>query len=114
LETIPSSPTEQACWYIAGPSTSKLSLYWMMIGFGDQRLQVSLAFDQRQLPQVVAFEIEQVERDHRDLCGFALKLILQHREVGGARSADGTTISPSMIADAALTCQRSEPTWVFL
>ena len=52
--------------------------------FVDQLLQVRLALDQRQLPQVVAVEIEQVEGDHHDLGGPALQLVLQHREIGGA------------------------------
>ena len=31
FQTTPSKPTEQACLYISGPSTSKLSLNWMSV-----------------------------------------------------------------------------------
>jgi hypothetical protein len=65
---------------------------------------VRLAFDQRQLPHVVAGEIGQVERDHDDLRG-----ALEHGKVGGAVRR-GTTISPSMIAEPALLCQGSAAT----
>ena len=54
------------------------------VGAGDQLLQMRLALDQRQLPQIVAVEIEQIEGDHHDLGRLALQLVLQHREVGGA------------------------------
>jgi hypothetical protein len=50
------------------------------VGLGNQLLQVRLALDQRQLPQVVAVEIEQTV----------------------VPSAEGTTTSPSMIAEPAL------------
>ena len=43
-----------------------------------------LALDQRQLPQIIAVEVQQIERDQDDLGGLALQFVLQHREVGGA------------------------------
>ena len=54
------------------------------IGAVDDLLRVRLALDQRQFPQVVAIEIEQVKRDQHDLRRFALQLVLQDGEVGGA------------------------------
>jgi hypothetical protein len=52
--------------------------------FRDKLFELRLALDQRQLPQIVTVEIEQVEGDQDDLVGFALQLILQHREVCAA------------------------------
>ena len=37
------------------------------VGLVDQLLQMRLALDQWQLPQIVAIEIKQIERDHDDL-----------------------------------------------
>jgi hypothetical protein len=34
---------------------------------GDQLLEERLAFDQRQFPQIVAIEMEQIESDQHDL-----------------------------------------------
>jgi hypothetical protein len=53
------------------------------VGAVDDLFQLSLAFDQRQLPQIVAVEVHQIERDQHDLGAFALQLVLQHGEVGG-------------------------------
>lgn len=50
----------------------------------DDLLQVGLAFDQRQPPEVVTVQIKQVERDEHDLLRFALEFVLQDREVGSA------------------------------
>jgi hypothetical protein len=44
----------------------------------------ALAFDQRQLLQVIAVEIEQVEGDQHDHVGPSLQFVLQHREIRGA------------------------------
>src|SRR4029077_3213068 len=54
------------------------------VGAVDDLFQVRLALDQRQLPQIAAIEVEQIERDQHDLGRSALQLVLQHREVGGA------------------------------
>ena len=54
------------------------------VGPVDELLQVRLALDQRQLPQIVTVEVKQVERDQHDLGRLALQLVLQDREVGGA------------------------------
>jgi hypothetical protein len=51
---------------------------------GDDLLQFGLALKQRQLPDVPAIEIEQIESDQDDPGGAAFELVLQHREVGGA------------------------------
>src|SRR5712691_989165 len=75
------------------------------IGLGDDFLEQGLTFEQRQLPQIVAVEVKQIERDHHDLFGSSLEFVLQHREVRGA--VPGTTTSPSMIADPALMFQAS-------
>ena len=45
-------------------------------GLGDQLLQLRLALHQRQLPQVVSVEVEQIEGHQYDLFGTALQLIL--------------------------------------
>ena len=43
--------------------------------------------NERQLPKIVAVEIEQIERDHSDLCRVPFQFVLQNREV---RSAVGS------------------------
>lgn len=54
------------------------------LGFRDQFFEMLLALDERQLPQIVAIEIQQVESDHHDFGRLAFELVLQHREVRGA------------------------------
>jgi len=50
----------------------------------DDLLEECLALEQRQLPQVVAVEIKQIEGDHHDLFRSPLEFVLQHREIRGA------------------------------
>ena len=54
------------------------------VGAVDDLFQVRLALDQRQLPQIVAVEVEQIEGDQHDLGRLALQFVLQDREVGRA------------------------------
>jgi hypothetical protein len=54
------------------------------VGAADDLLQFGLALSERQLSEVAAVQIEQVERDQDDARGFALEFVLQHREIGGA------------------------------
>ncbi len=54
------------------------------IGLGDDLLEQCLALEERQLPQVVAVQVKQIEGDHHDLVGSALEFVLQHRKVRGA------------------------------
>ena len=53
-------------------------------GVGDDLFQFGLASVQRQLPQIAAVQIHQIEGDHDDFGRLALELVLQHREVCGA------------------------------
>jgi hypothetical protein len=53
-------------------------------GFVDQLFKQRLALDQRQLPEIMAVQVKQVEGDHHDLGRLALQLILQNRKVSGA------------------------------
>ena len=46
--------------------------------------QVRLALDQRQLSQIIAVEVKQIEGDQHDLSRLALQLVLQNGEIGGA------------------------------
>jgi hypothetical protein len=48
----------------------------------DQLLEMCLALEQRQLPQIIAIEIEQIERHQDDPVGAAFQLILKHGEIG--------------------------------
>jgi hypothetical protein len=50
----------------------------------DDLLELGLAGDQRQLPEVAAVQIEEVERDEDDAGRLALEFVLQDREIGGA------------------------------
>ena len=54
------------------------------VGAIDDLLELGFALDQRQLPQIAAIQIEQIERDQHDLGRLALELVLQHREIGSA------------------------------
>ena len=54
------------------------------VGAGDDLLQFGLAPEQRQLPEVAAVEVQQIERHQDDAGGLSLQLVLQHREIGGA------------------------------
>src|ERR1700680_1770167 len=54
------------------------------VGLGDDLLERGLTLEQRQIPQVVAVEVKQVEGDYHDLFGSPLEFVLQHREVRGA------------------------------
>src|SRR4051812_13474706 len=65
------------------PSSSKLSLNWTAV-FSTSFFRCALRFDERQLPQILAIEIEQVKGDHDQSLGLAAQLILQHGKVGGA------------------------------
>jgi hypothetical protein len=44
----------------------------------------ALRLEERQLPEIAAVQIEQVERDEHDLRPGALEFVLQHREIGRA------------------------------
>ena len=48
-------------------AVSLKALAELNVGIGDQLLEVRLALGQRQLPQIVAVEIQEVEGDHHDL-----------------------------------------------
>ena len=48
------------------------------IGLGDDLLEQHLALDQGQLSQVMAVEIQQIERGHHGLGRFALEFVLQN------------------------------------
>jgi hypothetical protein len=54
------------------------------IGFVDDFLEQGLTLKQRQPPEVVTVEVKQIERDHHNLFGSPLELVLQQREVRGA------------------------------
>lgn len=54
------------------------------VGLGNDLLELGLALKQRQLPEVLAVEVEQVESDQHDPGRAALELILKDREVSGA------------------------------
>jgi hypothetical protein len=77
------------------------------VGIDDEFFEQRLAFDERQLPQIIAIEIKQIESDQDDLGGATLQLILQDTEKSVVPFAAGTTTSPSMIADPAFRCQAS-------
>ena len=51
------------------------------VGTGDDLFQLRLALMQRQLPQIVAVEIQEVESDQHDPGRLTLQLVLQHREI---------------------------------
>jgi hypothetical protein len=51
---------------------------------GDQFFERRLAVDQRQLAKIVSIEIEQIERHHHDLFGFAFKFVLEDGKVSRA------------------------------
>ena len=76
------------------------------VGAGDDLLQFGLALEQRQLPDIPAVQIEQVEGDQDDLGRLPLSSFCS-TEKSVVPSAAGTTISPSMTAEAALMCQAS-------
>src|SRR3954469_875909 len=54
------------------------------VGLADDLLELCLALDQRQFPQVVTIEIKQVEGDQHNPARTAFQLILQNREIRGA------------------------------
>ena len=74
---------------------------------GDDLLENGLAIIQRAASKVAPVEVKQVERDHHDLSGTSHSFCSTEKSV--VPSAPGTTASPSMIAEPALTCQASEP-----
>jgi hypothetical protein len=59
-----------------------------------------LPLDQRQLPKIVAVEVQEIEGDENDLGRLALQLVLQ-QEKSVVPSSAGTTTSPSMMAEPA-------------
>jgi hypothetical protein len=83
----------------------------MNFRFLDQLLQMHFAFDEGKFSQVIANEVEKIERHHHDLVGFFPKLILQDGK-SVVPSAAGTTTSPSMMADRAFI--RSASLAIFL
>ena len=66
----------------------------------------ALRSNQRQLPQIVAVKVEQIEGDQHDLVDLPLSSFCS-TEKSVVPSAAGTTTSPSMIAEPALMCQAS-------
>jgi hypothetical protein len=75
------------------------------IGSGDDFFEQRFALYQRKFSKILTVEVEQVEGDHHYFGRLTLQLILQHREIGSPVAA-GTTTSPSMIADPALSAKR--------
>src|SRR5665213_65116 len=49
-------------------------------GAGDDLLELGLAPVKRQLPQIAAVEVKEVEGDHDDLCRLPFEFVLQYRD----------------------------------
>jgi hypothetical protein len=69
------------------------------VGAVNDLLEVGLAFDQRQPPEIATIEVKEIECDEHDL--------LRKTENSVVPFSAGTTTSPSMIAEPALMCQAS-------
>ena len=76
------------------------------IGAVDDFLYLNFTRNQRQPPEIAAIEVKQIKCQQRDPSTFALQLVLENAEIGGAVIGGGNT-SPSMIAEPALMCHAS-------
>jgi hypothetical protein len=78
---------------------------------GEDLLELGLALDKRQLPEIATVEIEQIEDDRTIFTDSPLSSFCRTSK-SVVPPVAGTAISPSITADAALMCQASCATFL--